>query len=43
MEDITYEQKLKFSEELSFLPEQQLAKVIDEIIEKCPDAYRDQG
>jgi hypothetical protein len=28
-EDITYQQKLKFSEELSFLNSDQLAKVLD--------------
>lgn len=28
-EDITYQQKLKFSEELSFLSSEQLAKVLD--------------
>lgn len=43
MEDITYEQKLKFSEELSYLSSQQLSTVIDEIVEKCPDAYKDKG
>ena len=42
-EDITYQQKLKFSEELSFLGSDQLGKVIDEVIAKCPQAYRDYG
>ena len=35
-EDVTYQQKLNFSEELSFLETEQLGKVIDEIVEKCP-------
>ncbi len=42
-EDITYHQKLKFSEELSFLNSEQLSKIIDEIVLKCPQAYRDLG
>jgi hypothetical protein len=42
-EDITYQQKLKFSEELSFLPSELLSKVLDEIITRCPQAYRDMG
>ena len=42
-EDITYQQKLKFSEELSFLSSDQLAKVLDEIAARCPAAYRDLG
>lgn len=40
-EDITYHEKLKFSEQLSFLSSNQLEKVIDEIIKSCPKAYRD--
>jgi hypothetical protein len=42
-EDITYQQKLKLSEELSFLSSEQLAKVLDEIATRCPAAYRDMG
>lgn len=42
-EDITYHQKLKFSEELSYLSSEHLGKIIDEIIAKCPKAYKDTG
>ena len=42
-EGITYEQKLKFSEELSFLSSANLTKAIDEVVSKCPEAYRDNG
>jgi hypothetical protein len=34
---------LKFSEQLSYLGSDQLSKIIDEIILKCPSAYKDVG
>jgi hypothetical protein len=34
---------LKFSEELSYLNSEQLSKIIDEIIARCPQAYKDSG
>ena len=42
-EDITYEQKLKLSEQLSYLSCENLSKIIEEIISKCPQAYKDVG
>jgi hypothetical protein len=40
-EDITYRDKLRFSEEMSFLSSKNLEKVVKEIQKKCPKAYKE--
>lgn len=40
-EDITYQDKLRFSEQLSFLSSKNLEKVVKEVQKKCPKAFRE--
>lgn len=41
-DEVTYHEKMKFQEKLKHLSPEDLGKVVDVIIRKCPDAFEEQ-